>query len=99
MLHRLRDSLNAGENSGENGENNDENKVLEIIRKVPRITQLQIAAETGFSIRKVNRLISSLRTRGKIIRIGKTKGGIGKSTTKTVISDFDTCQKNRTKSN
>lgn len=74
-LATTKDTRNIGENNGENGENNDENKVLDIIRKVPGITQPQIAAETGFSIRKVNRLISSLRTRGRIIRIGKTKGG------------------------
>lgn len=66
---------NVGENNGENGENNDENKVLDIIRKTPSITQPQIAAHTGFSTRKVNRLISSLRGKDKIIRIGKTKGG------------------------
>lgn len=74
-LATTKDSRKVGENNGENGENNDENRVLDIIRKIPSITQPKIAAETGFSIRKVNRLISSLRTKGKIIRIGKTKGG------------------------
>lgn len=57
------------------GENNGENKILDIIRKAPAITQPQIPALTGFSTRKVNRLISSLRRKEKIIRIGKTKGG------------------------
>ena len=68
-------SRNIGENNGENGENSDENKVLAIIRKSPNITQPQIAAHTGFSTRKVNRIIASLRENGKITRIGKTKGG------------------------
>ncbi len=68
----MKDSRNLGEN---NGENNGENKVLDIIRKNPSITQSQIAEQTGFSTRKVNRLISSLRGKKKIIRIGKTKGG------------------------
>lgn len=68
-------SRNAGENSGENGENNDENKVLEIIRKAPNITQPQIAIQTGFSTRKVNRIIASLRKKEIITRVGKTKGG------------------------
>lgn len=68
----MKDSRNLGEN---NGENNGENKVLDIIRKNPSITQSQIAEQTGFSTRKVNRLISSLRGEKKIIRIGKTKGG------------------------
>ena len=71
-LAATKNSRNVGEN---NGENNDENRVLDIVRKTPSITQPQIAAETGFSIRKVNRLISSLRSKEKIIRIGKTKGG------------------------
>lgn len=64
----MKDSRNLGENNGEN-------KVLDIIRKNPSITQSQIAEQTGFSTRKVNRLISSLRGKKKIIRIGKTKGG------------------------
>lgn len=62
-------------NVGENGENNDENKVLDILRKNPSITQPLIATHTGFSTRKVNRLISSLRAKERIVRIGKTKGG------------------------
>ena len=53
-LASTKDSRNAGEN-------NDENKVLEIIRKTPSITQPLIAIETGFSTRKVNRIIASLR--------------------------------------
>ena len=62
-------------NIGENGENNDENTVLGIIRKDPNITQPLIAAQTDFSIRKVNRIIAALRAKEKIVRIGKTKGG------------------------
>ncbi len=74
-LASTKDSRNAGENKGENGENNDENEVLEIIRKTPSITQPLIAIETGFSTRKVNRIIASLRKKEIIKRIGKTKGG------------------------
>ncbi len=80
-LALTKDSRNAGENGengenkGENGENNDENEVLEIIRKTPSITQPLIAIETGFSTRKVNRIIASLRKKEIIKRIGKTKGG------------------------
>lgn len=69
------DSRNNGENNDENVENNDENKILEIIKRAPNITQPQIAAQTGFSTRKVNRLVSSLRKKEKIVRVGKTKGG------------------------
>ena len=39
------------------------------------MTQPQIAMLTGFSERKVNRIIASLKQKGKLIRIGKTKGG------------------------
>lgn len=74
-LTTTKDSRRVGENNGVNGENNDEKKVLGIIRQTPSITQPLIAAQTGFSTRKVNRLISSLRTKKKIVRIGKTKGG------------------------
>ncbi|MBO4945705.1 MAG: winged helix-turn-helix transcriptional regulator [Muribaculaceae bacterium] len=70
-----KDSRSVGENNGENGVNNDEKKVLDIIKETPSITQPQIAADTGFSVRKVNRLISPLRAKEKIVRIGKTKGG------------------------
>lgn len=74
-LATTKDSRNVGENNGENGENNDEKKVFEIIKETPSITQPQIAVLTGFSPRKVNRLVSSLRAKKKIIRVGKTKGG------------------------
>lgn len=74
-LTTAKDSRNVGENNGENGENNDEKKVLDIIKETPSITQPQIATKTGFSTRKVNRLISALRAKEKIVRIGKTKGG------------------------
>lgn len=74
-LASTKDSRQRGENNGENNGENDENKVLDIIHKTSNITQPQIALLTGFSTRKVNRIIASLREKGKITRIGKTKGG------------------------
>lgn len=65
----------GGENNGENGENNDEKNLIEQIKSNPSITQPQLSEVLGFSLRKVNRLISSLRKAGKISRVGKTKGG------------------------
>jgi len=62
----------GGEN---NGENNDEKKLIEQIKLNPNITQPQLSEILGFSLRKVNRIISALRKTGKIDRIGKTKGG------------------------
>lgn len=74
-LATAKDSRRVGENGENNGENNGEKKVLDIIKETPNITQPQIAAKTGFSTRKVNRLISALKAKKKIVRIGKTKGG------------------------
>ena len=52
-----------------------ENIILEAIRKNVFISQPKLAELTGFSQRKVNRIIAALRDAGKIRRIGKTKGG------------------------
>ncbi len=65
----------SGANNGANNGANDENKLLEHIKNNPNITQPQLADILGFSLRKVNRLIYSLKKSGKISRIGKTKGG------------------------
>ena len=63
---------NGGKTDGNGG---NEETVLNIIRKNPKMTQPQIAMLTGFSERKVNRITASLKQKGKLIRIGKTKGG------------------------
>ena len=63
---------------GKNGENNGklgENIILEAIRKDVFISQPKLAELTGFSQRKVNRIIAALRDAGKIRRTGETKGG------------------------
>ena len=65
-------SRKVGEN---NGENNGANIILEAIRNDAYISQPKLAELTGFSQRKVNRIIAALRDAGKIRRIGKTKGG------------------------
>ena len=66
-------SRQFGEN---NGENNGEKKIiLDAIRENNFISQPKLAELTGFSLRKVNRIIAALRESGKIKRIGKTKGG------------------------
>ncbi len=62
----------SGEN---NGENNGEKKLILEIKRDPTMTQPQLAETLGFSLRKVNRIISTLRKRGVIDRVGKTKGG------------------------
>ena len=66
-------SRQVGEN---NGENNGEKKIiLDAIRENNFISQPKLAELTGFSLRKVNRIIATLRDSGKIRRVGKTKGG------------------------
>lgn len=49
--------------------------ILDAIRENAFITLPQLAEYTGFSLRKINRLIATLKEAGKIKRIGKTKGG------------------------
>ena len=68
-------SRQLGENNGENNGKLGENIILEAIRKDVFISQPKLAELTGFSQRKVNRIIAALREAGKIRRIGKTKGG------------------------
>ena len=64
-----------GTNNVTNGDNNGDNKVIAAIKENPKISQPQIAKLTGIPQRTVNRIIASLRNSGKIVRIGKTKGG------------------------
>ena len=64
-----------GENNGENNGKPGENTILDAIRKYAYISQPKLAELTGFSQRKVNRIIAALREAGKIRRICKTKGG------------------------
>lgn len=71
-----------GTNNGTNGENNvtnnvtdSEKKVIEAIRENPKISQVQIAEQMGYSSRQVKRIMNSLKEKGKLVRIGTVKGG------------------------
>ena len=67
---------NSRQHGENNGENNDDKKIiLAAIRENAFVSQSRLAELTGFSLRKVNRIIAALRETGKIKRIGKTKGG------------------------
>lgn len=64
-----------------NGDNNgDENRVLLLLEKEPNLTAKKISEQTGFSTRKISRIIKSLRETGKIIRVGSARKGYWKVT-------------------
>ncbi|MDE7277199.1 MAG: winged helix-turn-helix transcriptional regulator [Lachnospiraceae bacterium] len=56
-------------------ENGDETKLLLILKKEPGITAKRLAEKTGFSTRKISRLIKELRENEKIKRIGSDRKG------------------------
>ena len=67
-----------GDNNGDN--NGDENRVLLLLEKEPNLTAKKISEQTGFSTRKISRIIKSLRETGKIIRVGSARKGYWKVT-------------------
>lgn len=67
-----------GDNNGDN--NGDENRVLLLLEKEPNLTAKKISEQTGFSTRKISRIIKSLRETGKIIRMGSARKGYWKVT-------------------
>lgn len=56
-------------------ENGDENKILNLIKGRSDITAKQMSQQTGFSTRKISRIIKGLRETGKIIRVGSDRKG------------------------
>ncbi len=69
------DKLSGDENGDDNG---DEIKILKMLENQPDITAKKLSKETGFSARKISRLIKKLRESGKIIRIGSDRKGYWK---------------------
>ena len=81
--------LDEGENIA-NGDNNGDNMcsherlsrdvelVLEMLKKMPSITATEMSEQTGFSTRKISRIMRELRERGRIVRIGSTRKGYWK---------------------
>lgn len=58
------------------GDNNGDNeKILILLEREPEITAKKISEETGFSTRKINRIIKYLRETEKITRIGSSRKG------------------------
>lgn len=53
----------------------DENRLLELIRINENITQKELANETGFSLRKIKRLIAELKKKDRLVRTGNNRSG------------------------
>lgn len=66
--------INAGINVGINVGINEQ-KVLELLRKNNQITAKEIAGLLGISLRHSERLITSLKQKGMIQRVGSNKNG------------------------
>lgn len=62
-----------GDNNGDNG--GDENAILNLLKKEPTFTAKELSEQTGFSARKISRLVKGLRETGKIVRIGSARKG------------------------
>ena len=65
---------NGDENGDENGEENgDEKIVISVLEEMPNITAKLLSEKTGFSTRKISRLIRGLKEEGKIVRVGSDR--------------------------
>ncbi len=63
---------NIGDNIG------DEKQVLLLLEKEPNLTAKKMSEQTGFSTRKISRIIQGLRKTGQIIRVGSARKGYWK---------------------
>lgn len=66
-------NIATGDNNGDN--NGDENAILDLLKKEPAFTAKELSEKTGFSARKISRLVKKLRETGKIVRIGSARKG------------------------
>lgn len=57
------------------GNNGDKNTILNLLKKEPASTAKELSEPTGFSARKISRLVKELRETGKIVRIGSARKG------------------------
>lgn len=70
------ENIANGDNNGDN--NGDEVQVLLLLEKEPNITAKRISEQTGFSTRKISRIVKNLREAGQIRRIGSARKGYWK---------------------
>lgn len=67
-------ATNVGVNVGISGSTNEE-KILALLRQDSRLTAKTLASTIGITDRQVERILSKLKTEGKIIRHGASKNG------------------------
>ncbi len=74
----LKENVNiaSGDNNGDN--NGEGNRILVLLEKEPYLTAKKLSEKTGFSTRKISRIIKSMRETGQIIRIGSARKGYWK---------------------
>ncbi|MDE8732585.1 putative DNA binding domain-containing protein [Eubacteriales bacterium DFI.9.88] len=69
-------NITIGDENGD--ENGDEKLILALLEEEPSLTGKKLSAKTGFSTRKISRIIKKLRECEKIIRVGSDKKGYWK---------------------
>ena len=78
------DGINDGINDGVNKKDLDtESKILLLLQKNPHVTAQSLASTLGKSKRQVERILSNLKSEGKLERVGASKNGCWK-----VIDDY-----------
>lgn len=81
---RKNDGVNDGINDGVNKKDLDtESKILLLLQKNPHVTAQSLASTLGKSKRQVERILSNLKSEGKLERVGASKNGCWK-----VIDDY-----------
>lgn len=75
----VRNIASGGKDGDKNGDitrsKAEQNRVLELLRENPAITAVFLAEKTGFSTRKISRIIKELRVNGLIVRVGSARKG------------------------
>ena len=62
-------------NGDNNGDNNGVRELFALLEKDPYITAREMSMYTGFSTRKISRIIRELRETGRIVRVGSPRKG------------------------
>ena len=68
-------NITIGDN---NGDNNSVRELFNLLKKYPYITAREMSAYTGFSARKISRIMRELRETGRIVRVGSPRKGYWK---------------------